>query len=175
MSSRDSDFRPPRRRDFPDDSYEPPRRNFGYAPPRGPQFDAPTGPIVQSTVKWYNPDKGFGFVELADGSGDAFLHATVVERGGHRMVAPGATLEVRAGPGPKGQQVTEVMSVDNSTAAQEATQASTTGATGIFCRRRGHDRRARHGEVVQREQGIWFHHPRSGRQRYLRARARVSA
>ena len=120
MSSRDSDFRPPHRRDFPDDNYEPPRRNFGYAPPRGPQFDAPTGPIVQSTVKWYNPDKGFGFVELADGSGDAFLHATVVERGGHRVVAPGATLEVRAGPGPKGQQVTEVVSVDNSTAAQEA-------------------------------------------------------
>jgi CspA family cold shock protein len=119
MSSRDRDFRPPRRRDFADDNYEPPRRNFGYAPPRGPQFDSPSGPSVQATVKWYNPDKGFGFVELANGSGDAFLHVSVVERGGHRIVAPGATLEVRAGPGPKGQQVTEILSIDNSTASPE--------------------------------------------------------
>ena len=119
MNSRDRDFRPSRRRDFGDDNYERPGRNFRYAPPRGPQFDAPTGPIIQATVKWYNPDKGFGFVELADGAGDAFLHVRVVERSGHSVVAPGATLEVRAGPGPKGQQVTEVVSVDNSTSLQE--------------------------------------------------------
>ena len=119
MSSRDRDFRPSRRRGFDDDNFEAPSRNFGYAPPRGPQFDSPSGPTFQATVKWYNPDKGFGFVTLADGSGDAFLHASVVERGGHGSVAPGATLEVRAGPGPKGQQVTEILSVDTSTAGQE--------------------------------------------------------
>jgi len=65
------------------------------------------------------PDKGFGFVELANGSGDAFLHVSVVERGGHGSVPPGATLEVRAGPGPKGLQVTEILSIDTSTALQE--------------------------------------------------------
>ena len=119
MSSRDRDFRPTRRRDFADDDYQPPSRNFGYAPPRGPQFDSPSGPPVRATVKWYNPDKGFGFVELADGSGDAFLHVSVVERSGQGDVPPGATLEVRAGPGPKGQQVTEIISVDTSTASQE--------------------------------------------------------
>jgi CspA family cold shock protein len=69
-------------------------------------------------VKWYNADKGFGFVELADGSGDAFLHVSVVERGGHGSIPPGATLEVRAGPGPKGPQVSEILSVDSSTAQQ---------------------------------------------------------
>ena len=119
MSNRDRDFRPSRRSSFDDDNYEPPTRNFGYAPPRGSQFDSPSGPTVQATVKWYNPLKGFGFVELANGSGDAFLHVSVVERGGHASVAPGATLEVRAGPGPKGQQVTEILSVDASTALQE--------------------------------------------------------
>ena len=118
VNSRDRHFRPPRRRDVADDN-EPPRRNFGYAPPRGPQFDSPSGPSVGATVKWYNPDKGFGFVELADGAGDAFLHASVLERGGHTIVAPGATLEVRAGPGPKGQQVTEVLRVDSSTASPD--------------------------------------------------------
>jgi CspA family cold shock protein len=116
VNSRDRDFRPPRRRGFDDD--EPPARNFGYAPPHGPQFDSPSGPTVRATVKWYNPDKGFGFVQLADGS-DAFLHVSVVERSGNTTVPPGATLEVRAGPGPKGPQVTELLSVDTSTAQQE--------------------------------------------------------
>jgi CspA family cold shock protein len=119
VSNRDRDFRPARRRDFADDDYQPPSRNFGYAPPRGPQFDSPTGPPIRAVVKWYSPDKGFGFVELSDGSGDAFLHVSVVERGGHANVPPGATLEVRAGAGPKGQQVTEILSVDTSTALQE--------------------------------------------------------
>ena len=119
MSNRDRNFRPARRRDFADDDYQPPSRDFGYAPPRGPQFDSPSGPRVQATVKWYNPEKGFGFVELVDGSGDAFLHVSVVERGGHTSVPPGATLEVRAAPGSKGQQVTEILSVDLSTATQE--------------------------------------------------------
>jgi CspA family cold shock protein len=119
VSNRDRDFHPRRRRDFTDDDYQPPSRNFGYAPPRGPQFESPSGPPVQATVKWYNPSKGFGFATLADGSGDAFLHVSVVERSGHDSVAPGATLEVRASPGPKGPQVTEVLSVDASTASQE--------------------------------------------------------
>jgi CspA family cold shock protein len=119
VSNRERTFRPSRRRDFDDDDYQPPSRNFGYAPSRGPQFDNPSGPAISATVKWYNPDKGFGFVTLGDGSGDAFLHASVVQRGGHESVPPGATLEVRAGPGPKGPQVTEILSVDASTALQE--------------------------------------------------------
>jgi CspA family cold shock protein len=118
VSNRDRDFRPARRRDFADDDYQPPSRNFGYEAPRGPQFDIPSGPPVHAIVKWYNPDKGYGFVELAD-STDAFLHVSVVERGGHGSVPPGATLEVRAGPGSKGAQVTEIISVDTSTALQE--------------------------------------------------------
>jgi CspA family cold shock protein len=71
---------------------KPPSRNFGYAPPSGPQFEAPSGLSAHAVVKWYNPDKGFGFAELVDGSGDAFLHASVLERGGHGAVLPpGAT------------------------------------------------------------------------------------
>ena len=119
MNNRDRDFRPNRRRSFDDDNYEPPRRNFGFAPPSGPQFETPSGPSVRATVKWYNPEKGFGFVQLADGSGDAFLHVSVAERSGHGSVPPGATLEVRAGRGPKGPQVTEILNVDSSTAQQE--------------------------------------------------------
>ena len=120
MSSRDRDFRPTRRRGFDDDNFETPRRGFGPTPGSSAQrFEGPAGSPVQAVVKWYNPDKGFGFVQLADGSGDAFLHASVVERSGHGSVPPGAMLEIRAGPGPKGPQVTEILSVDSSTAQQE--------------------------------------------------------
>ena len=118
MSSRERDFRPTRRRSFDDDNFESPRHDFG-SPFNAQRFEAPSGPPVKAAVKWYNPDKGFGFVQLADGSGDAFLHVSVVERSGHDSVPPGATLEVRAGPGPKGPQVTEILSVDSSTAQQE--------------------------------------------------------
>ena len=58
-------------------------------------------------------------MQLADGSSDAFLHVSVIERSGHDSVPPGATLEVRTSPGPKGPQVTEITSVDASTASQE--------------------------------------------------------
>jgi CspA family cold shock protein len=47
------------------------------------------------------------------------LHVSVAERSGHGSVPPGATLEVRTSPGPKGPQVTEIISVDATTASQE--------------------------------------------------------
>jgi CspA family cold shock protein len=116
---RDRDSRRPQRRGFDDDNYSPPA-NFGFTPREsGPRSEAsPGGPPVQATVKWYNPDKGFGFVQLPSG-GDAFLHVSVVERSGNSTVPPGATLEVRIGAGQKGDQVTEILSVDAGTAAQE--------------------------------------------------------
>jgi len=124
LSNRQRNFRPSRRRGFDDDN------NYQATPPSGqqpasafgtsqPRFEQPSGPAVPALVKWFNPEKGFGFVELAGGSGDAFLHAAVLERAGHGAVDPGATLEVRAGPGQKGMQVTEVLSIDSSTATQE--------------------------------------------------------
>jgi len=67
-------------------------------------------------VKWFNGEKGFGFVELTDGSGEAFLHISVVEAAGHSALEPGTTLTVRVGQGAKGPQITEVTAVDASTA-----------------------------------------------------------
>ncbi len=78
-----------------------------------------SGPEISASVKWFNGEKGFGFVELADGSGDVFLHANALNQSGHDSVSPGATLSVRIGQGPKGRQVAEVVSVDESTAQPE--------------------------------------------------------
>jgi CspA family cold shock protein len=87
-------------------------------------MEAPSGPPVTGVVKWFNPEKGFGFVELSDGSGDAFLHGSVLTQSGTAAVQPGETLEVRVGPGHKGPHVTEVLSVDSSTAAPMASRRS---------------------------------------------------
>jgi CspA family cold shock protein len=70
-------------------------------------------------VKWFNPEKGFGFVEMTDGSGEAFLHIRQVEASGHSTLPSGATLVVQVGPGQKGAQVNEIVSVDTSTAEPE--------------------------------------------------------
>jgi len=116
-------YREPHRRGFADDDFSPPPfagRDRGarssYSP--APRFDQPGGPATTATVKWFNPEKGFGFVGLADG-GDAFLHIRALEQAGHSAVSPGATLQVRTGQGQKGLQVTEVLSVDESTATAE--------------------------------------------------------
>ena len=90
---------------------------FGGAP-RG--FNAPMGPETTAIVKWFNGEKGFGFVELAGGGGDAFLHISVLSRAGYQTVSPGATLRVLTSAGQKGPQVAEVTNVDETTATPEA-------------------------------------------------------
>ena len=122
---REQDFRHSRRRDFDADTYHPQPRAFGTQPrfSRTP-LEAPSGPPVRGVVKWFNPEKGFGFVELSDGSGDAFLHGSVLTQSGINAVQPAETLEVRVGPGHKGPHVTEVLSVDSSTAPPVAQRRS---------------------------------------------------
>jgi cold shock protein len=84
--------------------------------PRESSRPVPSGPERQAKVKWFNGEKGFGFVELTDGTGEAFLHISVVESAGHTALEPGTTLTVRVGQGGKGPQITEITAVDASTA-----------------------------------------------------------
>ena len=100
---------------------------FGGAP-RG--FNAPMGPETTAIVKWFNGEKGFGFVELAGGGGDAFLHISVLSRAGYQTVSPGATLRVLTSAGQKGPQVAEVTNVDETTATPEAGGARGGGGGG---------------------------------------------
>ncbi|GAD09485.1 cold-shock protein [Gluconobacter japonicus] len=126
----DRSFNSPRRGGFDGDYSSQPsygdRGGFGgggggFGAPRrgggaGSSFVTASGPEISSRVKWFNTEKGFGFVELADGSGDVFLHANALGNAGVSSVNPGATVVVRIGQGPKGRQVAEVLSVDESTA-----------------------------------------------------------
>jgi cold shock protein len=76
------------------------------------------GPEVDATVKWFNGQKGFGFVELGDGTGDAFLHVAVLQAAGRQSVLPGSKMRVATSQGPKGRQVARVIEVDESTATE---------------------------------------------------------
>ena len=126
----DQNFRRSRRRDFDVETYHAQPRPFGSGPRfSGPRFEAPSGPPVRAFVKWFNPEKGFGFAELSDGSGDAFLHETVLAQRSINAVQPGDTLEVRVGPGHKGPHVTEVLSVDSSTVPATPRRSSFRSAT----------------------------------------------
>jgi cold shock protein len=49
--------------------------------------------MPKGTVKWFNPDKGFGFIQPDDGGGDAFVHISAVERSGLNDLREGQKLE----------------------------------------------------------------------------------
>lgn len=137
MSSKGRDFRGPRKRGFDDDapySYDSPRPS---RPPRAPfggggSFPDSSAPAsgettVDAVVKWFKPEKGFGFVELANGTGDAFLHIGAVQAAGYDALPPGAKLKVTVSSSVKGQQVSRVLEVDLAGATERAPPAPRSG------------------------------------------------
>jgi CspA family cold shock protein len=144
----------PRRRGFDDDQPSAPDINWGALNGNRASAPAAFGPTLSATVKWFNPEKGFGFVAMGDGSGDAFLHCAVLQRAGHDSVNEGASLQVRVGPGQKGLQVTEVVSVDQSTAAPSRAPRAPAGPRG--------DRAAPSGPSVETTGTVKWFNPTKG-------------
>ena len=108
------DHREPKRRGYDDDNSFSDRGAEGrpsYSTPIAPQVSEP----VDAVVKWFNAEKGFGFVALVGGS-EAFIHIRQLETAGHSSVPEGARIKVRIGQGQKGPEVTEVIEVDLSPA-----------------------------------------------------------
>ena len=62
----------------------------------------PTG-----TVKWFNPTKGYGFIEPSDGSKDAFVHISAVEQAGLSTLNEGQKVEYELVPGQNGKSSAE--------------------------------------------------------------------
>src|SRR5579863_4150685 len=97
-----------------------------------PDGTAPADPIggraVAATVKWFRADKGYGFVELSGGQGDAFLHLNALRLAGRESAPIGAKLRVVVSAGPKGVQVSRVIEVDASSAVESPVRSVSAGA-----------------------------------------------
>jgi cold shock protein len=64
--------------------------------------------MATGTVKWFNAEKGFGFLSQPDGSPDVFVHHTAIQKQGYRSLEEGETVEFDVQQGPKGLQATNV-------------------------------------------------------------------
>lgn len=80
----------------------------GDAPVERPGADATEDPAPSESrgaVKWYNPEKGFGFIAPENGEADIFVHATALTRSGLTVLEEGQTLWFQSGQGKKGMEV----------------------------------------------------------------------
>jgi cold shock protein len=64
--------------------------------------------MATGTVKWFNNDKGYGFITPEDGGKDLFVHHTGIEGEGFKSLPEGARVEFEAVEGEKGPQATNV-------------------------------------------------------------------
>ncbi len=68
--------------------------------------------MAQGTVKWFNAEKGFGFITLdGEGGQDVFVHFSAIEADGYRSLDEGQKVELQVGQGPKGPQAEQVRPV----------------------------------------------------------------
>ena len=72
----------------------------------------PVATSVKAVVKWYNPTKGFGFVQAEEVQGDAFLHVTTLQAAGLEDLPEGSEITCDLAQGRKGYQVMTISSVD---------------------------------------------------------------
>ena len=63
--------------------------------------------MASGTVKWFNPQKGYGFIEPSDGSKDAFVHISAVEQAGMSTLREGQKVEYELVPGRNGRSSAE--------------------------------------------------------------------
>lgn len=64
--------------------------------------------VAQGTVKWFNAEKGYGFITPDDGSKDLFVHFSEIQGSGYRSLDEGQKVEFEVGQGQKGPQAQQV-------------------------------------------------------------------
>lgn len=65
--------------------------------------------MAQGTVKWFNADKGFGFITPSNGGADVFVHFSAIQSRGFRSLNEGDKVEFETQTGPKGLQAANVI------------------------------------------------------------------
>jgi CspA family cold shock protein len=67
--------------------------------------------MAQGTVKWFNGEKGFGFIAPDSGEQDLFVHYSEIQGNGFRSLEENQRVQFEVGQGPKGPQATQVSAV----------------------------------------------------------------
>jgi cold shock protein len=67
--------------------------------------------MANGTVKWFNDDKGYGFITPDDGGKDLFVHFSAIQADGFRTLPEGAKVTYEAEQGPKGPNAANVQIV----------------------------------------------------------------
>ena len=63
--------------------------------------------MATGTVKWFNPTKGYGFIEPEDGSKDAFVHISAVQKAGLTRLEEGQKISYELQPSSNGKEAAE--------------------------------------------------------------------
>jgi CspA family cold shock protein len=64
--------------------------------------------MAQGTVKWFNSEKGFGFISIDGGGADVFVHFSAIDASGYRSLEENQRVEFEVTQGPKGPQADKV-------------------------------------------------------------------
>jgi CspA family cold shock protein len=67
--------------------------------------------MAQGTVKWFNSEKGFGFIAPEDGSPDVFVHYSEIQGSGYRSLEENQRVQYDLGQGANGPQATGVTAI----------------------------------------------------------------
>lgn len=67
--------------------------------------------MATGKVKWFNADKGFGFIQQDNGGPDVFVHFSAIQTSGYRSLDEGQKVEFEITQGPKGPQAERVQAV----------------------------------------------------------------
>lgn len=76
---------------------------------RRTSFDSDSLEDIEGIIKWYNPDKGYGFIRYDDGRRDIFLHSSVIRAAGYKALEPGIRVLAKVATSERGPEARSIL------------------------------------------------------------------